>query len=59
MLDDGRKDRPKHVYCYFKINRFVKLVPLVGFTIETFLNFGRTIGIFSASVPDIMIEVLL
>jgi len=32
--DDGRKDRPKHVECYFKINKFVKLVHLVGFTPE-------------------------
>ena len=29
--DDGRKDRPKHVQCYFKINKFVKLVHLVCF----------------------------
>ena len=28
--DDGRKDRPKHVECYLKINKFVKLVHLVG-----------------------------
>jgi hypothetical protein len=28
--DDGRKDRPKHVECWFKINKFEKLVHLVG-----------------------------
>ena len=33
-LDDGRKDRPKHIESYFKINKFVQLVHLVGFTIE-------------------------
>jgi hypothetical protein len=32
--DDGRKDRPKHVECYSKINKFEKLVHLIGFTIE-------------------------
>ena len=32
--DDGRKDRPKHVECYSKINKFEKLVRLVGFTTE-------------------------
>jgi hypothetical protein len=31
--DDGRKDRPKHVQCYAKINKFEKLVHLVGFTV--------------------------
>jgi hypothetical protein len=30
---DGRKDRPKHVECYSIINKFEKLVHLVGFTI--------------------------
>ena len=36
--DDGRKDHPKHVECYFKIkyNRFKKLVHLVGFTVEIY-----------------------
>jgi hypothetical protein len=32
--DYGQKDRPKHVHCYSKINKFEKLVHLVGFTIE-------------------------
>ena len=32
--DDGRKYHPKHVQCYFKVNTFVQLVHLVGFTIE-------------------------
>jgi hypothetical protein len=29
--DDGRKFRPKHAECYSKINKFEKLVHLVGF----------------------------
>jgi hypothetical protein len=36
--DEERKDRPKHVECYSKINKFEKLVHLVGFTIEIFCN---------------------
>ena len=36
--DDGRKDRPKHVECYSKINKFDTLVHLVGFTIEIILR---------------------
>jgi hypothetical protein len=32
--DDGRKDRPKHVDCYSEINKFEKLVYLVGITVE-------------------------
>ena len=36
-LDDGRKDRPKHVECYTKIYKFEKLVYLVGFTVEIVL----------------------
>ena len=32
--DGGRKDRPKHIDCYTKINKFETLVHLVGFTIE-------------------------
>jgi len=32
--DDGRKDRPKHVECYSKINKFEKLAHLVRFTME-------------------------
>ena len=32
--DDRRKDRPKHVPCHSKINKFYTLVHLVGFTIE-------------------------
>jgi hypothetical protein len=31
--DDGRKDRPKHVECHSKINKFDTLVHLVGFNI--------------------------
>jgi len=30
--DDRRKDRPKHVECYSKINKFKKLVHPVGIT---------------------------
>ena len=30
--DDERKDRPKHVECLYKINKFDTLVHLVGFT---------------------------
>ena len=30
--DDGRKDRPKHVESYSKVNKFDTLVHLVGFT---------------------------
>jgi len=36
--DDGQKDRPKHVECYSKINKFEKLVHLVGFTIEIYYD---------------------
>jgi len=36
--DDGRKDRPKHVDCYSKINKFEKLVHLFGFTIEIYYD---------------------
>jgi len=36
--DDGRKDRPKHVQCYSKINKFEKLVHLVGFTMEKYIT---------------------
>ena len=32
--DDGRRDRPKHVQCLSKINKFDTLVRLIGFTIE-------------------------
>jgi len=35
--DDGQKDRPKHVECHSKINKFDTLVHLVGFTIEILL----------------------
>jgi hypothetical protein len=35
---DKRNDRPKHVECYFKINKFEKLVHLVGFTIEIYYD---------------------
>ena len=34
----GRKDRPKHVECYYKINKFEKQVHLVGFTIEIYYD---------------------
>ena len=40
-LDDGRKDRPKHVQRYSKINKFEKLVHLVGFTIEIYYDARR------------------
>jgi hypothetical protein len=36
--DDGRNDRPKHIECYFKINKFEKLVHIVGFTIEIYYD---------------------
>ena len=36
--DDGRKDRPKRVECYSKINKFEKLMHLVGFTIEIYYD---------------------
>jgi len=29
--DDGRKDRPKHVECHYKINIFDAVVRIVGF----------------------------
>jgi hypothetical protein len=38
--DDGRKDRPKHVQCYAEINKFEKLVHLVGFTIGIYYDAG-------------------
>jgi hypothetical protein len=31
--DDGRKDRPNHVECHSKLNKFDTLVHLVGFTV--------------------------
>ena len=34
--DVGRKDRPKHVECYYKIDKIEKLVHLVGFAIEIY-----------------------
>ena len=35
--DDGRKDRPQHVECYYyKKNKFEKLVHLFGFTVEIY-----------------------
>ena len=37
-LDDGRKDRPKHVECHSKINKFDTLAHLVGFTIQIILR---------------------
>jgi len=36
--DDGRKDRPKHVQCHSKINKFETSVHLVGFTIELYYD---------------------
>ena len=38
--DDGRKDRPKHVECQYKIlvNKFDTLVHLVGFTTEMYYD---------------------
>ena len=56
--DDGRKDRPKHVECYSKINKFDTLVHLVGFTIEIILrctalwtsNKGRYFGETSVTI---------
>ena len=35
--DDGWKDRPKHVVCHSKINKFDTLVHLVGLTIGLFM----------------------
>jgi len=32
--DDGRKDRPKHVECYSKINKFDIWAHIIGFTAE-------------------------
>ena len=36
--DDGRKDRPKHVECHSKINKFNTLMYLVGFTMGIILR---------------------
>jgi len=36
--EDGRKDRPKHVECYSKQNKFETLVHLFGFTIEIYYD---------------------
>jgi len=36
--DDGRKDRPKHVECHSKINKFDTVVHLVGFTMGIILR---------------------
>ena len=36
--EDERKDRPKHVECYLKINKFERLVQLVGFTIQIYYD---------------------
>jgi len=36
--DDGRKDRPKHVDCHSKINKFDALVHLFDFTIGIAIN---------------------
>jgi len=37
--DDGQKDRPKHVKCHSKINKFDTSVHLVGFTVGIILRF--------------------
>jgi hypothetical protein len=42
--DDGQKDHLKHVQCYSKINKFWKLVHLVGFTIEISSLFTHSIS---------------
>jgi hypothetical protein len=34
--DDGWKDRPQHVQCYYKKKKNEKLVHLIGFTIEIY-----------------------
>jgi len=39
--DDGRKDRPKHVQCQFKIKYSDTLVHLVGFTRELYYDARR------------------
>jgi len=36
--DNGRKDLPKHVEFCSKINKFEKMVRLVGFTIEIYYD---------------------
>jgi hypothetical protein len=36
--DDGRKDHPKHVQCFMRINKFEKQVHLVGFTIGIYYD---------------------
>ena len=36
--DDGRKDRPKHVECHSKLNKFDPLMHLVDFTMEIMLR---------------------
>jgi len=36
--DDGRKDRPKHVECYSKQNKFEALVHLFGFIIVMYYD---------------------
>jgi hypothetical protein len=36
--DDGWKDRLTHVECYSKINKYEKLVHLVGFAIEIYYD---------------------
>jgi len=47
--DDGRKDRPKHVECYSKINKFDTLAHLVGFTIEIFKSLWESSSILVTS----------
>jgi len=36
--DDGRKDRPKHVECHSRINKFDTVVHLFGFAIEIYYD---------------------
>jgi lysyl-tRNA synthetase class I len=38
VCTDGRKDRPKHGECYAKVNKFEKMVHVVGFTIGIYYN---------------------
>jgi hypothetical protein len=42
---DGRKDRPKHVECYSRINKCEKLVHIVGFTVETFMCLNNCLSL--------------
>ena len=51
--DDGRKDRPKYVECYSKVNKFDTLVHLVGFTVGIYYDarpYERQTGFFLSKV---------